>query len=79
MTVPSRPVAAVLAEHAPRLMALGGITAVGESALPDGTPCIRVFLLARNPELEKRIPRSIEGHPVVVVVSGEIRAMPGGK
>ena len=79
MTAPSRPVAAVLADHAPSLMALGGITAVGESALPDGTPCIRVFLLARDPEVEKRIPSRIEGHPVVVVVSGEIRALPEGR
>src|SRR5258706_13427985 len=79
VTAPSRPIAAVIADHAPRLMALGGVTAVGESALPDGTPCIRVFLRARDPELQKRIPRNIEGHPVVVVVSGEIRAMPGSK
>ena len=79
MSQPNRPIAAVIADHAPRLMALKGITAVGESVLPDGTPCIRVFLLARDPELEKQIPARIEGHPVVVLVSGEIRAMPEGK
>jgi hypothetical protein len=79
MTSPSRPIAAVLADHAPRLMALTGVTAVGESALADGTPCVRVFLRARDPELEKRIPARIEGYRVLVVVSGEIRAMPEGK
>jgi len=42
----------------------------------DGTPCIRVFVKAKDPATMKRIPSRIEGHPVDVVVSGEIRAMP---
>jgi len=73
---PSRPIGAVLAEVSPRLMAMEGVTAVGQGALSDGTPCIRVFIRARDANLERRIPSRIEGHPVVVKVSGEIRAMP---
>src|SRR5688572_24690642 len=76
VSAPSRPIEDVLAEHAPKLMALQGVTAVGQGALRDGTPCIQVFLLSRDPGLERRIPRRIEGYPVVIQVTGPIRAMP---
>jgi len=76
MDKPTRPIEAVLAEHAPSLMAIDGVVAVGQSVGKDGTPCIRVFLKAKDPAAMKRIPSRIEGHPVDVVVSGEIRAMP---
>ena len=76
---PSRPISDVLAEHAPRLMEIEGVTAVGEGALANGTPCIRVFLLRSDPQLERRIPRAIEGHPVDVRVTGEIRALPDSR
>ena len=73
---PTRPIGDVLTDHTPQLMALPGVTAVGESALPDGTPCIKVFLKSRDSEYRKRIPHSIEGYMVVTDVSGEIRALP---
>ena len=76
VTSPSRPIETVLAEQSPRLMALPGVVAVGQGALPDGTPCIRVYLKAADPATERQIPKQIEGHPVVVEVSGEIRALP---
>ena len=76
---PTRPISDVLAEQSPRLMALPGVTAVGESALPDGTPCIKVYIRAKDRELERRIPRSIQGYAVVVDVSGEIRALPDSR
>ena len=76
---PTRPIADVLADHAPSLMAMQGVVAVGQGALPDGTPCIRVFLKSHDRDLERRIPSRIEGHPVDVKETGEIRAMPGGE
>ena len=75
---PTRPIADVLADHTRRLMAIDGVTAVGEGRLPDGRPCVRVYLLTDDPALRRRIPETLEGHPVVVEVSGEIRAMPEG-
>ena len=73
---PTRPIAAVLADHTRELMAKPGVVAVGQGALRDGTPCIRVFLERSDPALEKTFPSRIEGHPVEVVVAGPIRAMP---
>jgi len=76
MSAPVRPIEQVLAEHSPKLMAMPGVTAVGQGELDDHTPCIRVWILAHDAALERKIPKRIEGHPVVVEVSGEIRAQP---
>jgi hypothetical protein len=73
---PQRPIAEVLAEWSPRWIALPGVTAVGQGALPSGAPCIRVYLRVRDAGLERRIPRQVEGYRVVFQVSGEIRALP---
>jgi hypothetical protein len=72
---PARPLADVLAAHAPTLMALPGVVGVAEAALPDGRACLRVYVLERTPELDARLPRTLEGWPVDVEVSGPIRAM----
>ena len=74
---PTRSIEAVMADHTPRLMAMEGVVAVGQGALRDGTPCIKIFLKHDDEELKKRLPAELEGHPVEVVIAGEIRAMPG--
>jgi hypothetical protein len=61
--------------HTKELMALPGVVGVyvGEK---NGTPCIKVMVIEETPELKQRIPRQLEGHPVVIDVTGEIKAMP---
>jgi hypothetical protein len=76
MSAPSRSIVDVLAEHSPRIIAMSGVTAIGEGRLPDGRPCIQIFIREKDPTLEARLPRTIEGYPVVVEVSGQIRALP---
>jgi len=75
---PKRPIEAVLAEHAPRFIAMEGVVSVGQGELEDHSPCIRIFLKQHDAALERRIPSHLEGYPVIVQVTGEIRAMPGG-
>jgi hypothetical protein len=36
---------------------------------------LRVMLARKNPKSERAIPRSIEGYPVVLEITGEIRAL----
>lgn len=72
-----RPIAEVLAAHADSIMAIDGVAGVYEGRLDDGTPCIRVLVVRLSAALRARLPRTLEGHPVVVAESGEIRAMPG--
>ena len=74
--MPARPIAEVLAAHTPELMALPGVTGTYQGAQSDGTPAIVVMLAGRDAGLERRIPRTLEGWPVVLEVTGEIRAMP---
>lgn len=70
--VTSRSIEAVLASHTDSLMAVPGVvgTAIG---LCDGSPCIRVLLAAANEATQRRIPKRLEGYPVTVEVTGQIR------
>jgi hypothetical protein len=76
LNAPRRPIREVLAEHTPRLMAMPGVVGTAESALPNGKPSILVLVVKRTPELERSIPRELDGYPVVIEESGEIHAMP---
>lgn len=68
--MPTRPIQEVLADHAEKLMALDGVAGVYQSALEDGTPCIKV--ITSGPMPEGALPKHLEGHPVVVVESGPL-------
>lgn len=65
----------VLAVHTDSLLALDGVTGVGQ-ALCEGGPCLRVYVQARTPELDAQLPDAIGGYPVEVVVTGQIRPRP---
>lgn len=67
-----RPIEDVLAAHAKDLMAIEGVTMVYQGALEDGTPCIKVGVVETSDDLERAIPESLEGHPVVITETGEI-------
>jgi hypothetical protein len=58
-------------------MAMSGVVAVGQGELRDGTPSIQIFIRSRDEALMKSLPSKLEGHPVEVVVAGDIKAMPG--
>ncbi len=67
----------VMDAHVDELMAIPGVAGVAVGALDDGKPCIRVYVVRKTRENGKRIPKELEGIPVVVEVSGEIRPMGG--
>jgi hypothetical protein len=73
----SRPdINAVLADHAQELMAIDGVAGVYVGLLNDQkTPCLKVMLKRKDPALKQRIPRKLEGYPVVTEVTGEIRPL----
>lgn len=74
-TVTTRSIDTVLAAHTDSLMAYEGVTGVGQ-ALCEGHPCIRVYVLARTPELEDRLPDVVEGYSVEIVETGQVRPLP---
>src|SRR5205807_10499649 len=73
---PNRDINAFLAAHDSELLAIPDVVAVYVGTTEAGrTPCLRVMLARKNPESEEKIPRMIEGYPVVTEVTGNIRAL----
>ena len=68
----ARPLEEVLGAHTDRLMAMPGVVGVAEG-LRDGQHCVKVFVVLRTPDLLKVIPASLEGYPVAVEETGELR------
>src|SRR5881398_2266145 len=73
---PKRDINAVLAAHDKQLLAIPDVVGVSVGVLEDGrTACLKVMLARKNPETERKIPNLLEGYPVVVELTGEIRPM----
>jgi hypothetical protein len=73
---PSRDINAVLAAHDKELLRIPDVAGVYVSTNKDGrTLCLKVILARKNPESERKIPRVIEGYPVVTEVTGDVRAL----
>ena len=73
---PKRDINAVLAAHDRELLALPDVVGVYVGVLEDGrTACLKVMLARKNPETERKIPHLLEGYPVIVEVTGEIRPL----
>ena len=69
------PIAEVLARHTPELLTVPGVVGTGEGA-EGGSPVFLILVVKKTPELEARLPRSVEGYPVVVRETGEVTAPP---
>jgi len=73
---PRRDINAVLAAHDRQLLELPDVVGVYVGVLADGkTPCLKVMLARPTPETERKLPREIEGYPVVTEISGESRPL----
>lgn len=72
--MPEKTIEAVLEDHTPRLMSLPGVVGTGEGRCA-GAPCIKVLVIEKTDDLAARIGDAIEGYPVDIVKSGEIRAL----
>ena len=65
----------VLAAHEKELMATPGVVGVYVGLLDDEkSPCLKVMLARRTPQ-SNRIPAQIDGFPVRVELTGEIRPL----
>ncbi len=67
---------AVLRDHDKELLAIPGVVGVYVGLLPDDkTACLKVMVVKETEDLKKRIPKSIEGYPVLIEESGVIRPL----
>ena len=73
--MPERTIQEVQKEHTNELMAVPGVvgTAIG---ICNGMPCIKVYVVKKTRELDRKIPDTIEGYPVMTEETGEFRRLP---
>jgi hypothetical protein len=68
----------VLRDHDKELLTIPGVVGVYVSLLPDDTtPCLKVMVVKETEDLRKKIPKSIDGYPVLIEESGVIRPLKG--
>ena len=72
--MPANTIEDVLKQQTDRLMSLPGVVGTAQG-LCEGKPCIKVYVVKMTPELEQQIPNVLSGYPVVVQVTGEIKAL----
>ncbi len=66
----------VLRDHDKELLAIPGVVGVYVGLLPDDkTPCLKVMVVKETEDLERKIPKSIEGYPVLIEESGVSRPL----
>lgn len=71
---PTRSLEAVRAQHDRELEAIPGVIGIGET-LSNGKPAIQIYVNKLTPELSAKIPSTIEGYPVVIEQTGEIKPL----
>ena len=64
----------VLEKYASRLIVIEGVSGVAQGT-HKGKPCIKVYVVEKNPEIMRQIPASLEGYTVLVEESGKFRAL----
>lgn len=74
--MPTMSIKEVLAQKRAALMAIPGVVGTGQGRC-DGQPCIKVYVTARTPRLDKQISELLKNHRFVVQESGKFQRRPG--
>lgn len=72
---PLRDINIVMKEHTQELMALPGVVGIYIGKTRDDQFCIRIMVEKKTKQLQKKIPKIIEGHPVEIDETGVIRPL----
>ncbi|NIR48464.1 hypothetical protein GWO43_08595 [candidate division KSB1 bacterium] len=74
-TMSSKSIQDVLKEHGRTLMDIPGVEGVGQGLTDDDQDCVRVFVSSMTPEVKKQVPKTLDGYPVIIEVTGEFKAL----
>ena len=74
-STPTRSINEVMNENVDRIMALDEVVMVAIGEMDNGTPCIQVYVKYKSDALAEEVGVDIDGHPVVYIISDEIRPM----
>ena len=72
--MPGTTIEQVQRQHTDQWMAIPGVvgTAIGRH---EDKPCILILTAADTDEIRQKIPATVEGYPVIINYTGEIRAL----
>ena len=65
----------VLQQNSAELMQIPGVVGVAQG-LQDERPCIVVYVKEKTDAVSAQIPKTLNGYPVQIIESGELRALP---
>jgi hypothetical protein len=65
----------VLRKHTKALLTIPGVVGTGQG-LCEGHPCIKIFVIRKTPDLNTQIPKKLDGYPVTLEETGEIKPRP---
>jgi len=60
--------------HRDSLLSIPGVVGAGIAKL-DQKPCIMVMVQASTPEIERLVPKELDGYPVVIEITGDFKAL----
>ena len=72
---PMKTIDDVIKQYSDSLMGIPGVVGLYHGLNEDGSSCLKVMVKKKTPELEKRLPKSLEGFAVVIDETGEIKPM----
>ena len=64
----------VMEERSRAIMSLPGVVGIGEGECA-GTPCIKIYVVQKTPDLLDQIPATLDGYAVLIEETGEIRPL----
>jgi hypothetical protein len=71
-----KPLAVVIQEQAPHLLAIPGVVGLSQGLL-HGTSCLQILVEEHQLPPQHRLPRMVDGYPVVIKATGSIRPVEG--
>jgi hypothetical protein len=73
--MPAKTVKEVLQENNENLLSLPGVVGTAQG-MCDNKPCIKVYVIRKTPELDQKVPDTLEGYTVKIEEIGEVRSLP---
>jgi hypothetical protein len=74
-TQPMKDINEVIKVYSDSLMAIPGVVGLYHGLDDEGRSCLKVMVNKKTPEIVRRMPKQIEGFPVVIDETGEIKPM----
>ncbi|MGD8777346.1 MAG: hypothetical protein PVH88_00105 [Ignavibacteria bacterium] len=65
----------VIEKHSDAIMKIEGVVGIYEGMLDDNSPVITIMVIKKSEALLKKLPTSMEGYPVTVDETGEIKPL----